>query len=141
MNFIAIKGRLTHDPDLRRTNSGKAVCSISVAVDRNYTKPGEEKQADFFTCVFWAQAAEFVSKYFVKGQEIVVTGEMQSRKYDDKNGNSRIAWEIVQCRAEFCGNKKDNLALAGSYGGAAAASYANSASDYPIVEDDGELPY
>lgn len=103
MNIISIKGRLTRDPELRRTQSDVPVCNITVAVDRAYSK--DDKQTDFFDCVFWRGQAEFVSKYFSKGREIIVSGEMQSRKYQDKEGNNRTAWEIKGDRAEFCGSK------------------------------------
>lgn len=105
MNNIIIKGRLTKDPELRNTQSGTAVCTVNVAVDRPYSK---DKETDFFTVVLWRQTAEFVSKYFSKGQEILVQGEMQSRKYEDKEGNNRIAWEIKADRVEFCGSKDQN---------------------------------
>ena len=79
--------------------------ALHFAGDRAYSGDGE-KQADFFDCVFWRQGAEFVSKYFNKGKEIIVTGEMQSRKWTDKDGNNRISWEIQNCHAEFCGSAK-----------------------------------
>lgn len=107
MNIIAIKGRLVRDPEIRQTQSGVSVTNITVAVDRPYSAGGE-KQTDFFDCVFWRQGAEFVSKYFKKGKEIIVTGEMQSRKWQDKEGNNRISWEIQNAHAEFCGGKSDN---------------------------------
>ena len=98
------------DPEIRQTQSGVSVTNITVAVDRSYSAGGE-KQTDFFDCVFWRQGAEFVSKYFKKGKEIVVTGEMQSRKWQDKEGNNRISWEIQNAHAEFCGGKSDNIAV------------------------------
>ena len=107
MNIIAIKGRLVRDPEIRQTQSGVSVTNITVAVDRSYSAGGE-KQTDFFDCVFWRQGAEFVSKYFSKGKEIIVQGEMQSRKWQDKDGNNRISWEIQNAHAEFCGGKSDN---------------------------------
>ena len=107
MNIIAIKGRLVRDPSMKTTPNGVTVCNITVAVDRAYSSGGE-KQTDFFDCVFWRQGAEFVSKYFSKGKEIIVTGEMQSRKWQDKDGNNRISWEIQNAHAEFCGGKSDN---------------------------------
>ena len=107
MNLIAIKGRLVRDPELKKTASGVSVCTITVAVDRSYSS-GDEKQTDFFTCVFWRQGADFVGKYFAKGQEILVQGEMQSRKWTDDKGNDRILWEIQNCHAEFCGSKSSN---------------------------------
>lgn len=109
MNIIAIKGRLVRDPEIRQTQSGVSVTNITVAVDRSYSAGGE-KQTDFFDCVFWRQGAEFVSKYFKKGKEIIVTGEMQSRKWQDKDGNNRISWEIQNAHAEFCGGKGENSA-------------------------------
>lgn len=102
MNRIFIKGRLTRDPVFSHTNSGVARCAIGVAVDRGF---GEEKQTDFFDCIFWRKDAKFVSKFFAKGKEILVEGEMQSRRFTDKAGNNRIAWEIGNARAEFCGAK------------------------------------
>ena len=111
MNIIAIKGRLVRDPEIRQTQSGVSVTNITVAVDRSYSAGGE-KQTDFFDCVFWRQGAEFVSKYFSKGKEIIVQGEMQSRKWQDKDGNNRISWEIQNAHAEFCGGKSDNSASA-----------------------------
>lgn len=105
MNCIVIKGRLTKDPELRHTQSDTAVCTINVAVDRPYSK---DKEVDFFTVVCWRQAAEFVCKYFTKGQEISVQGEMQSRKYEDKEGNDRVAWEVKADHVEFCGSKGQN---------------------------------
>ena len=105
MNIIAIKGRLVRDPEIRQTQSGVSVTNITVAVDRSYSAGGE-KQTDFFDCVFWRHGAEFVSKYFTKGKEIIVTGEMQSRKWTDKDGNNRISWENQNCHAEFCGSAK-----------------------------------
>ena len=142
MNFIAIKGRLVRDPELKNTGSGKSVCTITVAVDRSYKKDGET-QADFFDCVFWEQAAEFVSKYFHKGQEIIITGEMQSRKWQDKEGNNRTSWEIQRAHAEFCGPKQDGgYSAPASYGYAAQGGVAAGPGDFAQLEDDdSELPF
>ncbi len=142
MNLIVIKGRLVRDPELKNTQSGKSVCNATVAVDRAYSKNGE-KEADFFDCVFWEKAAEFVSKYFHKGQEILVQGEMQSRKYQDKNGNNRTAWEVKRARAEFCGPKADRepdvQPPAQTY---AAPSYsAGNADDFAVIEDNDDLSF
>lgn len=147
MNNIIIKGRLTKDPELRNTQSGTSVCTVNVAVDRPYSK---DKETDFFTVVLWRQTAEFVSKYFSKGQEILVQGEMQSRKYEDKEGNNRIAWEIKADRVEFCGSKDQN---GESEPAPAAKKSSKSAKKSPPptadenedgggeAEDDGELPF
>lgn len=131
MNFIAIHGRLVRDPDMRHTQSGVAVTTITVAVDRAHSNGGE-KQTDFFDCVFWRQGAEFVSKYFSKGKEIVVQGEMQSRKWTDKEGNNRISWEIQNAHAEFCGGKSDT----------ASAPNAEPAANFEMLNDtDMQLPF
>lgn len=129
MNIIAIKGRLVRAPEVRKTTNDITTCKITVAVDRSYSSGGE-KQTDFFDCVFWRQGAEFVSKYFGKGKEIIVQGEMQSRKWQDKDGNNRISWEIQNAHAEFCGGKSDNSAPA------------EPASDFAVLNDDNsELPF
>ena len=133
MNIIAIKGRLVRDPSTKTTPNGVTVCNITVAVDRAYSNGGE-KQTDFFDCVFWRQGAEFVSKYFKKGKEIIVTGEMQSRKWQDKDGNNRISWEIQNAHAEFCGGKSDN--------GAVNTTVTNSnENDFSQIENPEDLPF
>ena len=130
MNIIAIKGHLVRDPEIRQTQSGVSVTNITVAVDRSYSAGGE-KQTDFFDCVFWRQGAEFVSKYFEKGKEIIVTGEMQSRKWQDKEGNNRISWEIQNAHAEFCGGKGENT-----------QQEKQNVSDYAVVDDTSEdIPF
>ena len=130
MNIIAIKGRLVRDPEIRQTQSGVSVTNITVAVDRSYSEGGE-KQTDFFDCVFWRQGAEFVSKYFKKGKEIIVTGEMQSRKWQDKDGNNRISWEIQNAHVEFCGGKGENTQQGKP-----------NVSDYSAVDDSSEdIPF
>lgn len=106
MNSITIMGRLCKSPELKSTRDGVAVCSVSVAVDRDYTGSHGEKQTDFFEVVAWRGTAEFISRYFTKGQQIAVQGEMQSRKYTDKNGNKRTAWELIANRVWFCGDKR-----------------------------------
>ena len=131
MNIIAIKGRLVRDPEVRKTPNDISVCTITVAVDRAYSSGGE-KQTDFFACVFWRQGAEFVSKYFSKGKEIIVHGEMQSRKWQDKDGNNRISWEIQNAHAEFCGGKGDTV----------SAPSAEPAENFEMLNDtDMQLPF
>ena len=93
INTAVIMGRLTADPELKTTSSGLSVLSFSVAVERNYQKEGEEKAVDFINVVAWRKTAEFVSKYFHKGSMIAVTGSLQTRSYEDKNGNKRKAFE------------------------------------------------
>ncbi len=149
MNSITLTGRLVRDPELRQTQSGVSVCNFTIAVDRSYSK--EEKQTDFMDCVAWRGIGEFVSKYFQKGKMIAVRGEMQSRKYVDKNGNNRVAWEVMVDRAEFCGSKQDNQtapvpslvesAKVAAQSEQAARAAANAATAMDAVVDDGDLPF
>lgn len=140
LNSIIIMGRLTADPELRSTSSGLSVSSFTVAVDRNYVRTGEEKKTDFINVVAWRQQADFVSKYFRKGSMIAVQGSLQTRNYEDKNGNKRIAYEIVAEQISFCGSKSES----GTYNNEAsnASSYNNSsADDFSSVVDDDDLPF
>lgn len=105
-NGVHLLGRLTADPELKTTASGVSVCQFSVAVPRSYAKKGEERQTDFFTCVAWRGSAEFVCQYFAKGDQIGISGELQSRTYEDKDGNRRKAVEIVVSGVCFAGEKK-----------------------------------
>ena len=100
LNVVVLTGRLTADPELKTTNSGISVCSFTIAVDRRY-KQGEERQADFINIVAWRSSAEFVSKYFKKGQAIAVEGAIQTRKYQDKDGNNRTSFEVVANNVQF----------------------------------------
>ena len=107
LNTAIIMGRLTADPELRTTNTGIAVTTFTVAVDRRYQKAGEEKQTDFINVVAWRQTAEFVSRYFQKGSMIAVRGSIQTRRYEANNGNKRTAVEIVADEVSFCGSKAE----------------------------------
>lgn len=136
LNKIFIHGRLVRDPELRTTPSGVSVCNFTVAVDSSYSRQGEEKQTTFFDVVAWRGLADTISKYFTKGKEIVVSGEMQSRKWQDKDGNNRISWEIMADSVDFCGSKGDS------------SNNGNSAPAAPIEADfaevkaaDGDLPF
>ena len=119
INTAVIMGRLTADPELKTTASGLSVLSFSVAVERNYQKEGEEKSVDFINVVAWRKTAEFVSKYFHKGSMIAVEGSIQTRKYEDKDGNKRTAFEILANTVSFCGKE------------------ANSATDTDTSDDEG----
>lgn len=101
-NLVILKGRLTADPELKTTPNGKSVCSFTLAVDRGF---GDNKVTDFLTCVAWEQRAEFIRKYFAKGNEIRILGEINTRKWQDKNGNNRTSYEIRVNESGFCGNK------------------------------------
>lgn len=143
LNCCVIMGRLTADPELKTTASGLSVTSFSVAVDRGYARPGEEKQTDFINVVAWRQTAEFVTKYFHKGSMIAVQGSLQSRSYEDKNGNKRTAYEVVASNVSFCGSKAES-----GTGGAANVNTSNNASysnagteDFSTVVDDDDFPF
>ncbi len=162
LNHITIMGRLTRDPELRRTGTGIAVASFSVAVDRDFGgRDGGEKETDFIDCVAWRQTGEFVSKYFTKGSMIVVSGRLQIRSWTDKEGNKRRTAEVVADNVYF-GESKRNSDNGSSYGGntyggnnyggnsynAPAPSYggysapAAPASDFAMLDDDdAQLPF
>ena len=106
-NKVILMGRLTADPELKQTQSGTAVTSFSLAVDRRYNKD-EEKKCDFITVVAWKQTAEFICKYFKKGSAILLCGEIQTRSWEDNNGNKRYATEVVATEVSFCEAKGNN---------------------------------
>ncbi len=143
LNKIFLMGRLTRDPELRRTQSGTAVASFSLAVDRDFKdKETGERATDFIDVVAWRQTGEFVSRYFTKGRMAVVEGRLQIRSWTDKDGNNRRTAEVVADQVYFGDSKKDD-AGAGYSGG-----YAPQAGAYPapgqfaeIEDDDGSLPF
>ena len=108
MNMICLLGRLTADPELRHTQSQVPVTSFTLAVDRAYQPKGQERQADFINIVAWRQTAEFVTRYFRKGQRLALTGTLQSRRYVDKDGNNRTAYEVVADNVFFAESKSQN---------------------------------
>lgn len=107
LNQITIHGRLVRDPELRRTQSGTAVASATVACDRDYKNENGEKDTDFIDVVAWRGTGEFLAKYFRKGQEAIVSGRLQIRKWTDNQGNKRSTAEIVAATVDFCGSKSD----------------------------------
>lgn len=110
INRAVILGRLTADPELRQTQSGVGVLSFTVAVDSRFSNQNGERQTNFIYCVAWRHTAEFISKYFTKGQMIGVDGSLQSRNYVDKNGNNRSVLELIVENVSFCGSKAENAA-------------------------------
>ena len=129
LNDVVIMGRLTRDPELRRTQSGTSVASFTLAVDRDYKPDGGERECDFFDCVAWRGTGEFVSKYFSKGRMAIVSGRLQTRSWTDKDGGKRKSVEIVADNVYFGDSKKD------TNGG-----YPTTTLD-PMEEDDPDLPY
>lgn len=118
LNVSAIMGRLTADPELRHTQNNIAVTAFTVAVDRSYVKQGEDRQADFIDVVAWRSTAEFICKYFTKGKLIAISGAIQTRSYEDKNGNKRKATEIVANDVSFGGDKAKDDQRQSEYGSA-----------------------
>ena len=153
LNHIVLMGRLTRDPELRRTGSGVAVASFSIAVDRDFAAQGAERETDFVDIVAWRNTAEFVSRYFTKGRMAVVSGRLQIRNWQDKEGNKRRSAEVVADNVYFGDSKRDGAAAPGGfdqtagYAPAAAAPYAAPAAGAPASEfaalegDDPELPF
>lgn len=117
LNRVTLMGRLTRDPELRRTQSGVSVCSFSIAADRDYTGQDGEKTTDFFDIVAWRSTAEFICKYFSKGRMIVVDGQLQTRKWKDKDGNNRTSVETVANSCYFGDSRpNDGSGQQGGYG-------------------------
>ena len=162
LNHIVIMGRLTREPELRRTGSGIAVTSFSLAVDRDFgSKDGGERETDFIDCVAWRSTGEFVSKYFTKGSMAVVSGRLQIRSWTDKDGNKRRTAEVVADNVYFGDSKRDAAGdnggyspapsygysapaapAAGSSHGYAAPAAPAPASDFSMIEDDdSQLPF
>ena len=138
LNVVALLGRLTADPELRRTPSGVSVTTFTVAVNRSYVKQGGERQTDFIDVVAWRNTAEFISKYFRKGQMIAVQGSIQTRSYQDKNGNKRRAVEVHVDKADFCGDgKKGETSRQPDFNGFSQGS----AEDFAEVGDNGDFPF
>ena len=144
INNVVLMGRLVATPELRNTQTGRSVTSFRLAVDRGYVKPGEQRQADFIDCVAWGTSAEFITRYFQKGSMIAVTGSIQTRNYEDKNGNKRTAVEVLVNQASFCGSKSETGT--GSYQAPAAAPAAPSFAtgndgDFEEISGDDDLPF
>lgn len=153
LNNVSLMGRLTDTPELRKTTSGLSVTSFTVAVGRSFTSKSGERQTDFIDVVAWRQTAEFVCKYFKKGQMIALKGSIQVRTYQDKEGNNRKATEILAENVYFTesrgGGQSDTAYAPASHEAAAPAapSYteasfaAGSDSDFSVIESDADLPF
>lgn len=107
INNVTLMGRIAQDLELKHTNSGIAVLAFTVAVDRDYKKDGEERQADFIRCIAWKQTAVFIEKYFKKGRMIGIVGTLQTRTYDDRNGSKHYITEVIAKNVSFTGEKND----------------------------------
>lgn len=142
--MVALMGRLTYEPELRKTPSDVSVIRFQIAVDRNYTAKGQERKADFIDCVAWRGTAEFISQYFHKGSLIALEGTIQTDTYQDKDGNNRKRIEVLANNVSFCGSRNGNSTANNSASAPAnAPSYASADnSDFEeIVDDDDDLPF
>lgn len=128
MNKLILMGRLTADPELKSTQNGTSVTSFTLAVDRNYTPQGQEKKTDFVRCVAWRGTAEFISRYFTKGRLMAIDAELQSRSYENAQGQNITVWEAIVNNAYFCGDKS-------------ADRKPDISADYQEIPDDDDLPF
>lgn len=161
LNVVALMGRLVYDPELKTTQNGTNVCSFRIAVDRSFTRQGEERKADFIDVTAWRQTAEFVSKYFQKGSMIAVEGSLQTSQYQDKNGNNRTSTEVLASQVSFCGGKatekpavhdfdqqtenhvrEANAAHSAPQKPQSVPEYSQgSADDFSVIDDSEDLPF
>ena len=131
LNRAILMGRITKSPELKNTQSGVPVIQISIAVDRDYTPKGQEKQTDFINIVAWRGTAEFIAKHFEKGQLIALTGSIQTRSYTDSQGNKRSVTEVIADQVYFCGGKNDNKKEKPSF----------DENDFEEISTDSDLPF
>ena len=148
MNVVCLLGRMVAEPELKHTQSGVAVCSFRIAVDRAYQVKGQERQADFINIVAWRNTAEFVCRYFHKGQRIALQGSLQSRSYTAQDGSKRTVYEVVVDNAFFCESKGGQAGGAPSYDSqippvseARPAFSTANAGDFEEILSDEELPF
>lgn len=151
LNVVAIMGRLVADPELRTTQAGVNVCKFRIACDRNFARQGEQRQADFVDIVAWRAQADFVCKYFSKGSLIAIKGRIQTRNYQDKNGNNRTDFAVVAENIHFGGSKGTNSAKVDDGGEAAPRSEAwpkadppanyGGVDDFSVIDDSDDLPF
>ncbi len=142
LNHITIMGRLTSNPELRRTGSGVAVTSFTVAVDRDFSpKDGGERETDFIDCVAWRQTGEFVSEYLTKGRMVVVSGRLQIRSWTDKDGNKRRTAEVIADNVYFGDSKKSDDANSGGHTGFVGNGSMKTAQDFETSSDNEQLPF
>lgn len=150
LNVVAIMGRLVADPELKTTPAGINVCTFRIACDRSFAQQGQQRQADFIDVVAWRHNADFLCKYFAKGGMVAVQGRLQTRQYQDRNGNKRTAVEIVADSLSFAGSSKKPGGQAVDEGGEAppsdyrdpAPAYSQGdADDFAVIDDNDDLPF
>lgn len=138
LNMCAFQGRLCRDPELRRTNSGKAVTSFTLAVDDDFKGEDGQKTTTFVDCVAWGTLAETVAKYFAKGQMAIAAGRLKFRDWTDKDGNKRRATEIIVNNVYFCEKKEGGTQVAPAYG---STSYDTHSGEFVQISEDETLPF
>ena len=150
LNVVAIMGRLVADPELKTTPAGINVCAFRIACDRSFVQQGQQRQADFIDVVAWRHNADFLCKYFAKGGMVAVQGRLQTRQYQDRNGNKRTAVEVVADSLSFAGSSKKPGGQAVDEGGEAphsdyrdpAPAYSQGdADDFAVIDDNDDLPF
>ena len=142
LNVIALMGRLTAEPELKHTPNGVAACKFRIAVERSFARAGEERKADFIDIVTWRKTAEFVCKYFGKGSLIAVNGSLQTRNYEDKNGNRRTAYEVVADNVHFAESKASVGAGKTSFTPAAGnVDIKDGQEDFTVIDSEEDLPF
>lgn len=141
LNKIIIQGRLCSDVELRRTNNGTAVASVTLAVDRDFKSQDGRREADFISVVAWRGVAEHLAKYLTKGRMAVVEGRLQMREWQDKDGNKRRSAEVVADNVYFGDSKKEGDSSGGYKAAGKAVDVEPEAGDFAEVEDDGDLPF
>lgn len=149
LNVVVLMGRLVSDPELRHTPNDVSVTSFTIAVNRRFSKPGEERQTDFIDIVAWRQTADFICKYFRKGQMIAIEGSIQTRIYQDKDGNKRKAFEIIANNAQFTESKKDGSSgfnlkeerITEKNNMDFSAYSSGEDNDFQTIESDDDLPF
>ncbi len=150
LNVVAIMGRLVADPELKTTPAGINVCTFRIACDRSFAQQGQQRQADFIDVVAWRHNADFLCKHFAKGSMVAVQGRLQTRQYQDRNGNKRTAVEVVADSLSFAGSSKKPGGQAVDEGGEAppsdyrdpAPTYSQGdADDFAVIDDNDDLPF
>lgn len=141
LNNVTLMGKLTYSPELKSTPSGVSVLRFQIACDRNRQTQGQERQADFIDCVAWRQTAEFISRYFHKGDMIGVEGSIQTSNFTDKNGNKRKAVDVVANNVSFCGSKQQSNSNPNLNVAPPTYASADNSDFEEIVDDDDDLPF
>lgn len=141
INTVALTGRLTYEPELKATQSGVLVIRFQVAVDRNYQAQGQERQADFIDCIAWRQTAEFISRYFHRGDMIGIEGGIQTSNFTDKDGNKRKSVDVVANNVSFCGSKQQSNSKPNMNVAPPTYASADNSDFEEIVDEDDGLPF